>query len=102
MEMHDFQVNTEKGGINVQFHLDFDGIQAKIENIHIHSSYGSGLPHHPKLGYHNGENVFVVELHRKIDGEVKAVTEYFINDLARHIIKQIFDIAAKHTPKFGD
>ena len=53
-----FQHNTNAGGTEVQFNLEYDGHEVKVTTIQLHSNYDSGLPHGAHLEYDHDHNEF--------------------------------------------
>ncbi|RFM31600.1 hypothetical protein [Chitinophaga silvisoli] len=97
------QHNTLKGGIEIQFDLDYDGKNPIITNIAIHSSYkpDTPLPKNPELVYHESKWRFK-DAYKKLgaDGLIKETVEYSNDGLSNDLINEIFEKVKEEIPSF--
>lgn len=89
-----------KEGLDVNFHLDYDGTKAIISGISLNGKGRGNLPVSPEIRMDNGEHVFYREFEVTENGKVVKKYECFNDKMSKGIIKKIYEIAAKEIPNF--
>lgn len=95
-----FQYNNDKGGIDVQFNLEYDGHQVNILNLQVHGNYPTGLPSSPELKHHNGKLKFYNEWDEKDGDKYTRRYKYHNDNVSQDIVKEILRIRDEEAPQF--
>lgn len=85
-----FQIDYNKGGIEIQLNFIVDNGVIGISNIQIHGTFDTGLPNSPTFEQINNK-AFLVSHHKNFEG--KTVLNRIIgNNYANDIVEQILEL----------
>src|ERR1051325_4248770 len=94
-----FQLDFEKGSIETQLDLEYDGETIFILNIHLKGNYNTNLPTNPEIRHNDeaGERQFY-STYPNSKGE--RIWRFDINDEGRAVIQRIYEIVQEEIPHF--